>query len=1031
MSNTVSTRLDDETERELREYAEERDISRSQALREWIESGREFASEEAPDLAATSDLARVDELMQEAEQAIQQYEQKVNAQKSNVERMLEDHVDLANLDEDLIKTFGDNPYKILPKGEDEYYVVSPRFVPFSVGHLLEQDEAWNVFVINKYVGWIEDIPTDVREKIDLGKQFDSATVEGSELTLSDGDERDRAWDELGGTDGGLNQRKGDDKILIKQGKEFDVIAELVEGGNLPFAPNGIDEGDLRGEPEGVSLRPYQERAWAKFQQYGQVGIYWPPGLGKTFLSLYAGERVKGDKLVVVPSSTLEEQWKERIREYCQKSWEWEVKTYQYLTHRDNMQEYTDVNSPKLTVFDECLSGDTEVVTRDGRRSFADLDKEHDFDDGWTREVDMAVRTFDPEAGGYAWTDVTGVYKTESPVQTIETATGRDIRATPGHTHMILSPETGEITSQTGVEEGDYLLLPLPGAEGSPDGHAFEELIGWFIGDGHASEYDNIKFSFSRRAEQKVKVLSGLLDRLGAEYSVFDNSRGDLTLYAPKLADVIEWTGGSGNKTNHVRVPPESFTWSDGRVGALLRGLFDTDGSVGQDARIEFDTTSAGLCDDVERLLQSLGILSRRQTIDKSDASASQQYRLTIPPAFADAFAQQVGFRLEHKDNRVRATETNPDTAVRIPDVLQSLKENLNLRVHELAEWTGVERQTMGGAIRGEHGLGQQHLQQLANSLTEYAQQEDGAREAYNIPYAEVADTLGCSTGHAHTLAGRGVKRFTTAVADITQSRRAVASEYEDRLRQLSHLHAVEVTSVELSETDTVYDFETADHTFIADGVYTHNCHTLPANTFSKLATLETKYRIGLSATPYREDDRTDYIFALTGVPVGIQWEELLEYSDFDYPEVTVYLYRTPAKKKEDLRRLVREGAGKTLIFCDSIDAGEQLSDELGVPFVHGETPKGERMDLFRDHNVVIGSRVADEGLSLDDLDRVIEYDFHGGSRRQELQRAGRVMHSDSIGQHIVQMTDEEHEKYGRRLYSLEEKGMDIRLERRS
>lgn len=61
---------------------------------------------------------------------------------------------------------------------------------------------------------------------------------------------------------------------------------------------------------------------------------------------------------------------------------------------------------------------------------------------------------------------------------------------------------------------------------------------------------------------------------------------------------------------------------------------------------------------------------------------------------------------------------------------------------------------------------------------------------------------------------------------------------------------------------------------------------------------------------------------------------------------------------------------------------------------------------------------------------VLIKDIGGGSRRQELQRAGRVMHSDGIGRHVVQMTDEEHEKYGRRLYSLEEKGMDIRLERR-
>ena len=88
------------------------------------------------------------------------------------------------------------------------------------------------------------------------------------------------------------------------------------------------------------------------------------------------------------------------------------------------------------------------------------------------------------------------------------------------------------------------------------------------------------------------------------------------------------------------------------------------------------------------------------------------------------------------------------------------------------------------------------------------------------------------------------------------------------------------------------------------------------------------------------------------------------------------------------------------------------------------------MEVFEQNRVVIGSRVADGGVSLEDLDRVIEYQFHGGSRRQELQRAGRLMHGSEVGEHIVQMTDQEYEKFSQRLYDLEGKGMDIRLERR-
>lgn len=556
----ISSRVDEGTVEDLESYAEERGISKSKAVDELLGAGLSVRGGDGPELEATTELERLTELQNEAEQLVAQYQQKVTAQRGRVERLLDDHVDLADVSEDAIRAFGDQPFKVIPKGEEEYYVVAPRFVPFSVGHLMEQDDAWNVFVVNKYVAWIEDIPTAISEKIDIGQQYDKAVVEDGMLELGDEEERDRAWDDLGGREGGLHARKGEDKIKIQNGQEFDVIADLVEAGNLPFASRQIDPEDLRGEPDGVELRPYQVRAWETFEEYGQIGVYWPPGLGKTFLSLYAGERISGDKLVVVPSSTLEQQWEERIREHCSKSWEWDVRTYQYLTTNDNMQEYTGVNGPNLTIFDEC--------------------------------------------------------------------------------------------------------------------------------------------------------------------------------------------------------------------------------------------------------------------------------------------------------------------------------------------------------------------------------------------------------------------------------------------------------------------------------------HTLPANTFSKLATLDTDYRIGLSATPYREDERTDYIFALTGVPVGIEWEELLEHGDFDYPEVSVFMYRTQKQKRDDLEQLVNEGAGKTLVFCDAIDEGKRLRDQLDVPFVHGETPKDDRMDTFRDHNVVIGSRVADEGLSLDELDRVIEYDFHGSSRRQELQRAGRVMHSDSIGKHIVQMTDAEYEKYSKRLYSLEEKGIDIRLVRR-
>ena len=71
------------------------------------------------------------------------------------------------------------------------------------------------------------------------------------------------------------------------------------------------------------------------------------------------------------------------------------------------------------------------------------------------------------------------------------------------------------------------------------------------------------------------------------------------------------------------------------------------------------------------------------------------------------------------------------------------------------------------------------------------------------------------------------------------------------------------------------------------------------------------------------------------------------------------------------------------------------------------------------------SRVGDEGISLPNLRKVIEVDFLGGSRRQEAQRVGRLLHATAPGKHVVLMTREEFYAFERRFYALEEKGFKV------
>jgi hypothetical protein len=66
-----------------------------------------------------------------------------------------------------------------------------------------------------------------------------------------------------------------------------------------------------------------------------------------------------------------------------------------------------------------------------------------------------------------------------------------------------------------------------------------------------------------------------------------------------------------------------------------------------------------------------------------------------------------------------------------------------------------------------------------------------------------------------------------------------------------------------------------------------------------------------------------------------------------------------------------------------------------------------------------------EGVSAKDLECIIEIDFLGGSRRQELQRTGRLMHSDDAERHDIIMTDKESHEHGKRIWALQERGFTV------
>ncbi|WP_049987798.1 DEAD/DEAH box helicase [Halobellus rufus] len=197
-------------------------------------------------------------------------------------------------------------------------------------------------------------------------------------------------------------------------------------------------------------------------------------------------------------------------------------------------------------------------------------------------------------------------------------------------------------------------------------------------------------------------------------------------------------------------------------------------------------------------------------------------------------------------------------------------------------------------------------------------------------------------------------------------------------------------------------------------------HHIPSRIYRRSADLQTKHRLGLSATPVREDDREKEIFTLIGPPIGTDWSKLFDAGYVQEPEVQIrYLpwadefvrnewasadgpdkhrlaAENPEKIEETQRLLDAHSDRKALVFADWLDQGEALADALEVPFVSGEMPHHRRERVFEsfregDLDTLVISRVGDEGIDLPSAEVAIVASGLGGSRRQGAQRAGRTM----------------------------------------
>ncbi len=235
-------------------------------------------------------------------------------------------------------------------------------------------------------------------------------------------------------------------------------------------------------------------------------------------------------------------------------------------------------------------------------------------------------------------------------------------------------------------------------------------------------------------------------------------------------------------------------------------------------------------------------------------------------------------------------------------------------------------------------------------------------------------------------------------------------------------------------------------------------HHIPSKLFRKTASLQSTRRIGLSASPVREDSKEREIFALIGQEIGGDWARFFNQEYVLKPDVEIQLVewendfhrnryneasgfkkaiiasKNPAKKQNIEDLLEKHKDEKTVLFCDWIEQGEDLAEEYDIPFISGETDfekRDEYFDKFREGELttIIVSRIGDEGLDLPDAEVGIIASGQGGSRRQATQRAGRVMRPFGDAQVYIIATKGSNEEdfVKRQVEHLKEKGVPVQV----
>ncbi|MEI8058778.1 MAG: DNA repair helicase XPB [Ferruginibacter sp.] len=384
-----------------------------------------------------------------------------------------------------------------------------------------------------------------------------------------------------------------------------------------------------------------------------------------------------------------------------------------------------------------------------------------------------------------------------------------------------------------------------------------------------------------------------------------------------------------------------------------------------------------------------------------------------------------------------------------------------IRARKIAPLLGarIDAETIA-VLPSQRGQIKQSLLRLGWPAEDFAGYVDGQAHAIELvqkdwkirPYQELAAegfwhggsgvvVLPCGAGK--TIVGAAAMAHAKATTLILVTNTIAARQWREELLKRTTLNEDEIGEYSGAKKEirpvTIATYQVM--TKKKNGVYAHldlfdthdwgliiydEVHLLPAPIFRFTADIQSRRRLGLTATLVREDGMEGEVFSLIGPKrYDVPWKEI-ESQGYIAPaeciEVRVNLteserllyatsetenrYRacaTTATKRGVVEALVEKHAGEQiLVIGQYIDQLDDLSETLGVPLIKGDTPIKEREVLFNKFRTgeitcLVVSKVANFSIDLPDATIAIQVSGAFGSRQEEAQRLGRILRPKSDG----------------------------------